>query len=1178
MPRIVTGIEVVTCVAVLLLVQSRAEADFPARPRLSLDGRWQFRLDPQDQGHAARWYADETPFADAIMVPGNWQAQGYGEQNGIARHDYQGKAWYRRTFTVPATWQDKRIWLRFEGVCNWGEAYLDGVSIGRIDSFITPQELDVTARITSGQEHRLDVLVDSRTPPDAPYIGMMQFLVPWGGITSHVSLEARSDPQLERIRLRAEPGLKGVLADISIRRIEPGEAWQGRCQLRVFNADGSTAVEGEMSATIAQGELTSRLAEARIAFPDLRPWTPDDPQLYHVAVCLHDAHGQCDATTVRTGFRTLVVDPGSGNFLLNGQPLFLRGCGYDSLEPIYGTPPPDKAVYVDRLRHLKSYGFNAIRFLAHTPLDEFFDAADEVGLLLQTEGEWFLAGTPMQPGTAAVLQAQVPRMIREFEHHPSWYSFSCFNEAFNAHLDPVKQAYINSAYRTFRDLTPEHLFVASDGGSDQWPTDIITDRWVMGRADSPTDGHGPQQVFRGQVAEVALFHRVLEASDIKQLAGDPWDPHRSDEVLSAQPTGPLKPEAYWPQRVSPPGISLSEQADKVLPAAGHALTISVWVRPDEFALGDWGTFFSCGAAETGRALLLSLDGQVGDGRLQIGRFWNNILRSHQALAAGRWNHVALTYDGNRIRLWIDGVPDAEVDTTLDLLPVDIAIGRLVDRAVRSSRDYASRPHIWHEFDNTYIAPLPDLDKEQRLTGAMTQAWVLEPHRRRLESYGLLPRYAELRQRSIARYRESVKSVFERARHLPRLDGYSWWVVSDIPGGVETDVTDYGILDMLYQPEKFPDPAWFRQFNRESVLLIDADTDQRVLAAGGKKEIRLLLSHFGPAPIDNGELTWTVSDDARTLASGRIDGVSANVASIREIGRIALGPFEFNSPQTISLAVELQATRCRQNNLWQFWVFPHRKADLPSSGVVNLTGDPLLDTRYNTSDSRELQGAQVALATTVTAQLLSWVQAGGCAVLLEQNQEASQVTLPGVGAGEAPSRIVREPGTITYWPLWLRCDAQWVEQHPALGDFPHDGTSGFQFMRLFSSAVPTIDFTPRDAMARKHVQPIVAGLSLIPWNEDASRFQFALAYGTMLSEFRLGKGRVLVCNLWALDGVRRGFPEAGYLLDCLVTYAAADASSAELPGLSLAEAGDLLRITPESGSGDGTDPTLPHAAR
>ena len=89
---------------------------------------------------------------------------------------------------------------------------------------------------------------------------------------------------------------------------------------------------------------------------------------------------------------------------------------------------------------LKQYGFNFVRFLAHSPVKEFFEAADEEGFLVQTEGEWFMGGwAPMSPATGDLLTRQVPKMIREFRHHPSWYAFSCFNEA-QAEGDPVKKA------------------------------------------------------------------------------------------------------------------------------------------------------------------------------------------------------------------------------------------------------------------------------------------------------------------------------------------------------------------------------------------------------------------------------------------------------------------------------------------------------------------------------------------------------------------------------------------------------------------------------------------------------------------------------------------------------------------------------------------------------------------
>ena len=266
--------------------------------------------------------------------------------------------------------------------------------------------------------------------------------------------------------------------------------------------------------------------------------------------------------------------------------------------------------------------------------------------------------------------------------------------------------------------------------------------------------------------------------------------------------------------------------------------------------------------------------------------------------------------------------------------------------------------------------------------------------------------------------------------MPRLDGYSWWVVSDIPGGVETDVTDYGILDMLYQPEKFPDPAWFRQFNRESVLLIDADADQRVLAVDEKKVVQISLAHFGATPVENGGLAWKIADDATTLCEGRIDRLQAECATIAPLGQIPCGPFDFAVPKQLTLSVELNSAACHQGNRWEFWVFPALKRDLPRSGVVNLTGEPLLDTRYNAGNNHALEGQQVALAKNFTPELLAWTRAGGRAILLEQNEQASSATRPGVGPVNAPSGVLRQHGTISYWPQWLRCDVQWVERHPA----------------------------------------------------------------------------------------------------------------------------------------------------
>jgi beta-galactosidase len=81
------------------------------RPRLDLDGKWQFRTDPQSVGVREEWHSPGVPFPQQLQVPGAWQEQGIGEPDGILRHNYSGPAWYRRPVSIPASWQGKVIHL-----------------------------------------------------------------------------------------------------------------------------------------------------------------------------------------------------------------------------------------------------------------------------------------------------------------------------------------------------------------------------------------------------------------------------------------------------------------------------------------------------------------------------------------------------------------------------------------------------------------------------------------------------------------------------------------------------------------------------------------------------------------------------------------------------------------------------------------------------------------------------------------------------------------------------------------------------------------------------------------------------------------------------------------------------------------------------------------------------------
>jgi len=90
----------------------------------------------------------------------------------------------------------------------------------------------------------------------------------------------------------------------------------------------------------------------------------------------------------------------------------------------------------------------------------------------------------------------------------------------------------------------------------------------------------------------------------------------------------------------------------------HQLTLAAWIRADNFV--DWSGLITKGTNVSPYAMQLWGDGSLRftanwgapDGGLGAGS-WN----SNGRLTKGQWHHVAVTYDGERVRFYIDGVLD-----------------------------------------------------------------------------------------------------------------------------------------------------------------------------------------------------------------------------------------------------------------------------------------------------------------------------------------------------------------------------------------------------------------------------------------------------------------------------------------------------------------------------------------
>jgi hypothetical protein len=116
------------------------EAQKPNIVPVTLAGTWNFALDPQDKGHAEKWWRKKLG-PDDIYLPGTTDQAGYGtrthgpEAGWLSRpFTYQGAAWYQKDVTIPESWRGQHIELFLERAHWQTEVWVDDASYGSRNS------------------------------------------------------------------------------------------------------------------------------------------------------------------------------------------------------------------------------------------------------------------------------------------------------------------------------------------------------------------------------------------------------------------------------------------------------------------------------------------------------------------------------------------------------------------------------------------------------------------------------------------------------------------------------------------------------------------------------------------------------------------------------------------------------------------------------------------------------------------------------------------------------------------------------------------------------------------------------------------------------------------------------------------------------------------------------------
>ncbi|MBN1345151.1 MAG: hypothetical protein JXQ73_20825 [Phycisphaerae bacterium] len=439
----------------------------PLQEIISLRGEWDFVTDPMWRGRhrmgkGPGWNEPDWGGVRTIQVPGCWAAQGVGSAgmsltwdqpfDRIPRplnHVYMGAARYRRRVEIPGGWGGKRIWLKVGGVRTEAWFWVNKQRVAHLNTYCGSYKYDVTDLVRPGQAAEIVATVRNDSPSRK---GCMAAFHRFGGFYRDIELEATPATRLEDVWVRGDIDKKSALVNVSVRHV--GKDAPGNLALKIVIRTLDGAPAGAFGREVAVDKDGNADVVCEVALEPFRPWTPERPDLYVAEVTLVSDAGPIHGWAERFGVRKLEVR--GERFYLNGRPYFLRGFGDDYIYPLTLISPADREEHLRHLRIAWEAGFNYVRHHTHCESPEFFEAADEAGILIQPELPYY------HDITAEGFEFDPLRDIKElYRHFRRYVSFATYSTGNEGHLgSPLDRQVYEWAKRT----DPDRVFQHQDGG------------------------------------------------------------------------------------------------------------------------------------------------------------------------------------------------------------------------------------------------------------------------------------------------------------------------------------------------------------------------------------------------------------------------------------------------------------------------------------------------------------------------------------------------------------------------------------------------------------------------------------------------------------------------------------------------------------------------------------------
>lgn len=453
---------------------------FAQRQDILLNNDWNFRFSYQVQkGTEVR-----------VDLPHTWNAQ----DALSGKIDYKrGIGNYEKNLFIRPEWKGKRLFIRFEGVNNIADVFINRRHIGEHRGGYGAFIFEITGKVEYGKENSILVRVNNGEQLDImPLVGDFNF---YGGIYRDVHLLITDETCISPLDY-ASPGVRLIQDSVSHRYakvraivdLSNGSSGNQEVELNVRLLDGQRVVkEGTKNVNLSGNEVMQQELTFEIDQPHL--WNGrQDPFLYQAEVTLFRNGQMVDRVTQPLGLRFYRIDPDKG-FFLNGKHLPLQGvCRHQDRSEVGNALRPQH--HEEDVALMLEMGVNAVR-LAHYPqATYFYDLMDKNGIIVWAEipfvgpGGYNDKGFVDLPAFRANGKEQLKELIRQHYNHPSICVWGLFNELTELGDNPVEYIKELNVLAYQEDTTRPTTSASNQMGDLNFITDAIAwnryDGWYGG--------------------------------------------------------------------------------------------------------------------------------------------------------------------------------------------------------------------------------------------------------------------------------------------------------------------------------------------------------------------------------------------------------------------------------------------------------------------------------------------------------------------------------------------------------------------------------------------------------------------------------------------------------------------------------------------------------------------------